>query len=261
MSESAAPALPETLRLTGRRALVTGASRGIGRAIAETLAARGATVAVNYRSGEAQAREVCDAITAAGGEAFAVGFDVADPEAVDAGVAAVVERLGGLDILVNNAGISIDALLLRAKTEDWAKVQAVNLGGTFACCKAATRHLMKARQAGRIINLTSVVGEQGNTGQAMYAASKAGVIGLTKSIARELSSRSVTVNAVAPGFIETDMTADALSGKARDALLAQIPLKRVGSPQEVAEAVAWLASPAAAYITGHVLRVNGGLLI
>jgi 3-oxoacyl-[acyl-carrier protein] reductase len=257
----AAHAMPSSLALTGRRALITGGSRGIGKAIAMTLASRGASVAVNYAKGEAAAREVCDAIGAAGGTAIAVGFDVADGAAVERGVKEVGDRLGGLDILVNNAGISIDALLLRAREEDWDQLERVNLRGTLLCCKAASRAVLKAKARGRIINLTSVVGEQGNTGQTMYAMTKAGIIGLTKSLARELASRGVTVNAVAPGFIETDMTAASLKGDFRDALIRQIPLGRVGAPSDVAEAVAFLASDAAAYVTGHVLRVNGGLLI
>jgi 3-oxoacyl-[acyl-carrier protein] reductase len=240
---------------------VTGGSRGIGRAIAVTLAARGAHVAVNFRSGEAAAVQVCAEIEAAGGRAFAVGFDVADAAATKDGMARAVETLGGLDILVNNAGISIDALLLRASEEDFDKTMATNLRGAFSCSKLAARHLLKARQHGRIINVSSVVGEQGNAGQAMYAASKAGLLGMTKSLARELASRGITVNAVTPGYIETDMTAAAVSGDAQKALLNQIPLGRIGRPQEVAETVAFLASDAAAYITGHVMRVNGGLAI
>ncbi len=258
---STTSALPASLALTGRVALVTGASRGIGRAIATTLAARGAAVAVNYASREDAAREVCEAITAAGGKAIAVGFDVSDPAAVDAGVAKVVAELGGLHILVNNAGVSIDALLLRANPADLTRILDINLKGAFFCCKAATRHILKAKADGRIINLSSVVGEQGNAGQAMYAASKAGVLGLTKSLARELAGRGVTVNAVTPGFIATEMTAASLQGDARAALLGQIPLGRIGEPHEVAEAVAFLAAPAASYITGHTLQVNGGLRI
>lgn len=252
--------LPDSLKLDDRVALVTGAGRGIGRAIALTLASRGAAVAVSDVNEEGM-REVCEAIENGGGKAVAVGFDVSSADGVDGGIKRVVEALGGLHILVNNAGISIDALLMRASLDDLQKTLDVNLKGAFLCSKVAARHLLRAKSAGRIINIASVVGEQGNAGQVMYAASKAGLIGVTKSIARELASRGVTVNAVAPGFIETDMTQAAIQGEARDALLAQIPLARIGSAQEVAEAVAFLASPAAAYITGHVLRVNGGLLI
>ncbi len=253
--------LPASLALTGRVALVTGASRGIGRAVALKLAERGAAVAVNYANNESAAREVCEAIERVGGRALAVAFDVSDADAVDAGIKQVVDALSGLHILVNNAGISIDALLMRAAESDWERLLAVNLTGAFVCCKAASRHLLKARAGGRIVNMTSVVGEQGNAGQVMYGSAKAGLIGLTKSLARELAARGVTVNAVAPGFIETDMTASSVHGEARTDLLARIPLGRIGIPDDVAEAVAFLAAPAAAYITGHVLRVNGGLHI
>lgn len=251
--------LPPSWSLDGRVALVTGASRGIGRAIARLLASRGALVAVNYAKQEQAAAELCQAIGEAGGKAIPIGFDVADADAVEAGIKRVVDELGGLDILVNNAGISIDALLLRARPEDLRKILAINLEGAFACAKAASRYLLKAKERGRIINVSSVVGETGNPGQSMYAASKAGLLGLTKSLAQELAGRGVTVNAVTPGFISTDMTDAALQGQAREALLAKIPLKRIGEADEVAEAVAWLASSAAAYVTGHVLRVNGGL--
>jgi 3-oxoacyl-[acyl-carrier protein] reductase len=256
-----APLLPDALALVGRRALVTGASRGIGRAIALVLAERGADVAVGFTRNEAAAQEVCAAIEALGRRSIAVGFDVGDAEAVDRAVKTTVEALGGLEILVNNAGISIDALLMRAREEDWEALERTNLRGTLLCSKAAARHLLRAKARGRIVNLSSVVGEQGNAGQTMYAATKAGIIGMTKSMARELAGRGVTANAVAPGFIATDMTEAALAGEARDQLLAQIPLSRVGAPRDIAEAVAFLASDAAGYITGHVLRVNGGLHI
>jgi 3-oxoacyl-[acyl-carrier protein] reductase len=252
--------LPPSLALAERCALVTGGGRGIGRAVAETLAARGAAVAINDVD-EGTSREVCDAIAKAGGRAIAVAFDVSDAGAVERGIKDATERLGGLHILVNNAGISIDALLMRASEADLQRILDVNLKGAFLCSKAAARLLLKAKTSGRIINMASVVGEQGNAGQVMYSASKAGLIGITKSLARELASRGITVNAVAPGFIETDMTAAAIQGDARDALLTRIPLGRIGSSQDVAEAVAFLAAPAASYITGHVLRVNGGLLI
>lgn len=251
--------LPSSWSLSDRVALVTGASRGIGRAIALTLAERGASVAVNYARGDAAANEVVEAIRSGGGKAIAIGFDVADDAAVDEGVKRVVAELGGLDILVANAGISIDALLLRAKSEDLRRILSVNVEGAFSCARAAAKHLLKAKERGRIIAVSSVVGETGNAGQSMYAASKAALLGLTKSLAAELASRAVTVNAVTPGFIATDMTDAALQGATREALLAKIPLRRIGEAQDVAEAVAWLASPAAAYVTGHVLRVNGGL--
>lgn len=259
--DDASRPLPASLDLSGRIAVVTGASRGIGRAIAVVLAERGAKVVVNYAKAESAAAEVCAEIQATGGTATAMGFDVGDEAAVDAAIKQVVEANGGLDILVNNAGVSVDGLMMRARVEDFDALVRTNLRGTFLCSKAATRHLLRAKDRGRIINLTSVVGEQGNVGQTMYAATKAGVIGITKSLARELASRAVTVNAVAPGFIDTDMTQAALVGDARTALLAQIPLGRVGSAREVADAVAYLASPGASYITGHVLRINGGLLI
>lgn len=261
MTEAQTPKLPEALSLHGRVALVTGASRGIGKAIALALASRGAAVAVNYARRKEAADEVCAAIREAGGKAMAVGFDVASSSEVDAAIKSVVAELGGLEIVVNNAGISRDALLMRAQDEDWQATIDTNLKGAFVVSRASARQLLRAKSAGRIVNISSVIGEQGNAGQSMYAASKAGLIGLTKSMAREFAARGVTVNAVTPGFIETDMTQDSLQGEAREALLTQIPLSRVGSPDEIAQSVAFLASPAAAYITGHVLRVNGGLLI
>jgi 3-oxoacyl-[acyl-carrier protein] reductase len=243
-----------------RVALVTGASRGIGRAIAEALAKDGAFVAVNYTANEAAAQETLAAITAAGGRGALSRFDVADSAAVDAAVKALAAEQGGLDIVVSNAGIAIDGLLLRARKEDWARTLDVNLSGAFHLCKAAARYLLKS-EAGRIITISSVIGEMGNAGQVSYAAAKAGLIGMTKSLARELASRAITVNCVAPGFIETDMTAEHVKGEARDALLKQIPLGRIGTAADVADAVRFLASPQASYVTGQVIRVNGGLLM
>jgi 3-oxoacyl-[acyl-carrier protein] reductase len=245
--------------LEGKVALVTGASRGIGRACAVALGARGATVVINYQSREDAAREAAAAVEAAGGKAALLPFDCGKPEAVEAGIKQVAEQHGGLHILVNNAAIAIDQLLLRLKQEDWQRSLDVNLTGPFVACKAASRHLLKAKEAGRIISITSVVGEMGNTGQVAYVAAKAGLIGMTKTLARELASRGITVNAVSPGFIETDMTAASVTGENRDKLIAGIPLGRMGQPEEIAACVAFLAGPEAAYITGQVLRVNGGL--
>jgi 3-oxoacyl-[acyl-carrier protein] reductase len=242
-------------------ALVTGGSRGIGRAICEALGARGAQVAVNYASREDAAQETAEAVRKAGGTSMLVGFDVADREAVAEGVKKVATDAGGLHILVNNAGIALNGLVMRFKEDDWDRTMAVNLSGVFHCTKAATRYLLKAKEQGRIINLTSVVGEMGNAGQAAYSASKAGIIGLTKSLARELASRGVCVNAVAPGFIETDMTAEHLPDDQRAALLESIPLKKIGSAAQVADTVSFLAGPEGGYITGQVVRVNGGLLM
>ena len=247
--------------LAGRVALVTGASRGIGRAIAIALGARGAKVAVNFQSREDAARETAQAIEAAGGQAVLAPFDLGDAAAVEAGVKAVADANGGLDILVNNAGIAIDQLLMRAKNDDWQRSLNVNLTGPFVACRAASRYLLKSREAGRIINLTSVVGEQGNTGQVIYASAKAGIIGLTKTLARELASRGITSNAISPGFIDTDMTAASVKGELKEKLLAQIPLGRMGTAQEIADLAAFLAGPEGAYITGQVIRVNGGLLM
>jgi 3-oxoacyl-[acyl-carrier protein] reductase len=243
--------------LAGQVAVVTGGSRGIGRAIAAALAQVGAAVVVNYRENEAAAAETVRAIAAAGGIAEPVCFDVGDAGAVRAGLQGVVDRRGQLDILVNNAGFSVDTLLLRLKEEDWERVLRTNLTGVFHCTKAAVRAMVRGRY-GRIVNLTSVVAEMGNAGQAAYAAAKAGVIGFTKSMARELASRGITVNAVAPGFVETDMTAG-LSDEQRMFYTNVIPAGRIATPDEVAAAVTFLASPAAGYITGHVLHVNGGL--
>ena len=242
-------------QLTGRVALVTGASRGIGAAIARMLAARGAIVVAAAR-GENAAPTV-EAIRAAGGIADVLALDVTDAAAVTAAISAVAERHGRLDILVNNAGITRDQLMLRMKRDDWDAVLSTNLTAAFVAAQAALKPMIKQR-AGRIINITSVVGQSGNAGQANYAASKAGLIGFTKALAQEVASRNVTVNAVAPGLIETDMT-KASSDGAQEDWAAKIPLKRLGSPEDVASAVAFLASDEAAYITGHVLAVNGGM--
>jgi 3-oxoacyl-[acyl-carrier protein] reductase len=247
--------------LAGRVALVTGASRGIGRAIAVALGARGARVVVNYHSREDAARETAEAIEQAGGQASLAKFDVGVPAEVEAGIKQATDALGGLDILVNNAGIAIDQLLLRAKQDDWQRSMDVNLTAAFVACKTAAKHLLKSREHGRILNLTSVVGEQGNAGQVVYAAAKAGIIGLTKTLARELASRGVTVNAISPGFIDTDMTAVSVQGAVKEKLLAQIPLGRMGRAEEIGDLAAFLAGPEGSYITGQVMRVNGGLLM
>jgi 3-oxoacyl-[acyl-carrier protein] reductase len=243
--------------LAGRTALVTGGGRGIGAAIARRLAADGAAVAVNYVSNRATAEATVAGIVAAGGRAVAIGFDVGDPAAVRDGVARVVDALGGLDILVNNAGITRDALVVRLKEDDWEAVLRTDLTGVFLCTKVAARIMLKAR-GGRIVNVASVVAEIGNAGQAAYAAAKAGVIGFTKAVARELASRNITVNAVAPGLVATEMSAAIADGQ-RAAYRLAIPLGREAEEGEIAAAVAYLASPDASYVTGHVLRVNGGL--
>ncbi len=247
--------------LEGKVAVVTGGSRGIGRAICVALGAQGAKVVVNYTSNEAAAAAAAEAVRAAGGEALVKRFDVADPEAVNAAFKDIIAECGGVTILVNNAGIAVNALTLGAKDADWQRSLNVNLTGTFNCTRAALRPLMKAREAGRIINITSVVGEAGSAGQAPYVAAKAGVIGLTRTWAREYASRGVTVNAISPGWIDTEMTASELPEAKRAELTQQIPLARVGTPEDVAHAVTFLAGPGAAYITGQVLRVNGGLLM
>jgi 3-oxoacyl-[acyl-carrier protein] reductase len=247
--------------LKGRVAVVTGGSRGIGRAIAIALGRAGAKVVVNYTANEAAANDTAAAIAAAGGAAVTKRFDVADGAAVDAAIKEIIAAEGGLHILVNNAGIAVNTLVLGAKDADWKRALDVNLTGTFHCCRASLRALMKAKDAGRIINITSITGEIGSAGQAPYVAAKAGVIGLTKTLAREYASRGVTVNAVSPGYIDTDMTASELPEDRRALLLKSIPLGRVGKPEEVAAAVAYLAGPTAAYVTGQVLRVNGGLFM
>ena len=242
--------------LTDQVAVVTGASRGIGRCIALALAGQGAKLVVSARNVNALAA-VVDEIKASGGEAVAIAADVAKSEDADNLVAAAVEKFGRLDILVNNAGITRDGLLLRMKDEDWDAVLDTNLKGAFACTRAAAKVMSKQRY-GRIINISSVVGEMGNPGQANYSASKAGMIGLTKSNALELARRNVTVNAITPGFIMTDMT-DELSDKQKEELTAQIPLGRLGESEDVAQAVLFLASKGAGYMTGQVLGVNGGM--
>lgn len=244
------------MSLAGKVAIVTGASRGIGRAIALRLAREGADLVVTATTIET-ARNTAAEIEALGRKALALAVDVADSASVDAMFVSVIEAFGKVDILVNNAGITKDGLLLRMKDADWDSVIDVNLKGAFNCIREAAKLMAKAR-SGRIVNISSVVGEMGNAGQINYCASKAGMIGLTKSAARELAKRGITVNAVTPGFIETDMTAG-LSEKVREGLLQQIPMERLGTPDDVANAVLFLVSPMGDYITGHVLSVNGGM--
>jgi 3-oxoacyl-[acyl-carrier protein] reductase len=243
--------------LQDKVALVTGGSRGIGRSICQVLAARGATVVLSYAGNEAAATETVKAITDAGGNAKAVRFDVADSAACTNAVEEVFKEFTKLDILVNNAGITIDGLIMRYRDEDWDKTLNTNLKGVFNLCRAVTRPMMKQRK-GSIVNLSSVVGEMGNAGQTAYAASKAGILGITKSLARELAPRNIRVNAVTPGFISTDMTSH-IPDEAKERLLQLVPLSRLGNADEVANAVAFLASDHASYITGEVLKVNGGM--
>ena len=245
--------------LEGKVALVTGGSRGIGRAIAIRLAQEGAKVAVNYAGNKAAAEEVKAIIEEQGGTAFLIQADVSDSAAAAEMVARVHEELGGLDVLVNNAGITRDALLVRMKDEDFDAVIGTNLKGIYACTKAAAKFMTKQR-SGRIVNLSSVVGEIGNIGQTNYAAAKAGVIGFSKAAAKEFAARGVTVNVVAPGFIDTDMTA-VLKDEIRTKLIAGIPLGALGKPEHVADAVLFLVSDAASYITGQILNVDGGMVM
>lgn len=239
----------------GKTAIVTGASRGIGRAIAMELGRRGATVVAVARGDHATA--VADAIRAAGGSAEALAVDVTDPAAIEALVSGTVQRHGRLDIVISNAGIARDQLMLRMKRADWDEVIATNLTAAFTLCQAALKPMIRQR-SGRIVAVSSVVGQTGNPGQANYAASKAGLIGFCKSLAREVASRHVTVNVVAPGLIDTDMT-KAIAEQARESWAAQIPLGRMGTPDDVAAAVCFLASDEASYITGQILAVNGGM--
>ena len=245
--------------LDGKVALVTGASRGIGRAIALRLASEGAKVAINYAGNTAKAEAVKAEIEQNGGEAILVQADVSDSASVDAMVAKVVEAFGQIDILVNNAGITRDGLMMRMKDEDFDAVINTNLKGVFYCTKVVSKLMMKKR-SGRIINMASVVGLMGNAGQTNYAAAKAGVIGFSKSAAKELAARGITVNMVAPGFIATDMTAE-MKDKAKEMTLAGIPLKRMGEPEDVANAVLFLASDNASYITGQTINVDGGMVM
>ena len=245
------------MRLSGKVALVTGSARGIGRAIAELFCAEGATVVVNDVGSDAGARETLATLEAAGGKGSVEMFDVSDAAQVDAGVKSILAVHGRIDVLVNNAGITRDNLLLRMSEEEFDAVIRVNLKGTYLLTKTVTRHMMKQR-SGKVVNISSVVGMMGNAGQSNYAAAKAGIIGFTKSAARELASRNITVNAIAPGFIQTAMTA-ALPEAVQKAFLAQIPLGRFAEPREVAELALFLASDASSYITGQVVGINGGM--
>jgi 3-oxoacyl-[acyl-carrier protein] reductase len=244
------------MSLSGKVALVTGASRGIGKAVALKLAGEGAAVVVTATSLE-RAQKTADEITGMGGKALAIEVNVANVAEVEALFAKLIETFGKLDILVNNAGITRDGLLMRMKDTDWNAVLDVNLTGTFSCTREAVK-LMAKSKGGRIVNISSVVGEMGNAGQANYCASKAGVIGFSKAVAREYAKRNITVNAITPGFIETDMT-DVLSANVKEDLLKQIPAGRFGKPEDIANAVIFLVSETGSYITGHVLAVNGGM--
>ncbi len=246
-------------KFAGKAAIVTGASRGIGREIALLLAQEGARVAVNYSGSKDKADEVVQMITASGGEAFAIQADVSNADSVKAMVDQTLETFGSIDILVNNAGITRDNLLMRMKDDEWDDVININLKGVFLCTKGVTRQMMRQR-AGKIVNVASIVGVSGNPGQANYVAAKAGVIGFTKTVAKELASRNINVNAVAPGFITTDMT-DALNEEMKNQMLTAIPLGKLGSPTDVAKTVAFLLSDDAAYITGQTIHVDGGMVM
>ena len=245
--------------LSGKCAVVTGASRGIGRAIALQLASEGAKVVVNYSGSEQKALEVVEEIKNNGGEAIAVQANVAESDSVQNLMKTAIDTYGSIDILVNNAGITRDNLLMRMKENEWDDVIDTNLKGVFLCTKAVTRQMMKQR-AGRIINISSIVGVAGNAGQANYVAAKAGVIGLTKTTAQELASRNILVNAIAPGFITTEMT-EALPEEIKETMLKQIPLAKLGQPEDVAKAVVFFASDSANYITGQTLQIDGGMVM
>jgi 3-oxoacyl-[acyl-carrier protein] reductase len=247
------------MNVNGKVALVTGASRGIGREIALELAREGANVVVNYSGSEAKANEVVDEIKSMGREAVAIKCNVADSDSVQSMVKETISHFGTLDILVNNAGITKDNLLMRMKETEWDDVININLKGVFLCTKAVTRQMMKQR-SGRIINISSIVGVSGNPGQANYVAAKSGVIGLTKTAARELAPRGITVNAIAPGFISTDMT-DQLPEDVRNEMLKQIPLNRFGDPKDIAKVVSFMASESSSYMTGQTLHIDGGMVM
>lgn len=244
-------------KLDGKTAIVTGASRGIGRAIALQLASEGANVVVNFSGSEQKASEVVEEIQNLGSQAIAVQANISDSDSVQQLMNATQEQFGSIDILVNNAGITRDNLLMRMKEDEWDDVINTNLKGVFLCTKAVTRQMMKQR-AGRIINISSIVGVMGNAGQANYVAAKAGVIGLTKTTARELASRNILVNAIAPGFITTEMT-ETLPEDVKSAMLTQIPLAKLGKPEDIAKAVVFLASDDASYMTGQTLHIDGGM--
>lgn len=247
------------MKLEGKKVLVTGASRGIGKAIALALAAEGADVAVNYAGSEAAAKAVAAEIEAMGRKAIVIQADISSNEAATNMVDQVVKEFGRIDVLVNNAGITRDGLLMRMKEEDWDAVLTTNLKGVFNCTKAAVKYMMK-QKAGHIVSISSVVGVMGNAGQANYAAAKAGVIGFTKAVAKEVAARGITVNAIAPGFIQTDMTA-VLNEKQVEGMLATIPLRKLGDPADIAKAVLFLASEDSNYITGQTLHVDGGMVM